>query len=602
MYGESYPPHSIDFVDSYEDVAFEGAATDLEYIALLCPNRPIVLLSDCLTESSTSSSTGPSSTTSSPQKTYSPCDMSTPPPSFLCSVVPPPSSPLAFPPSFAISTSKSAPPFFHQHNKKTHPPPPPLPPTTTIMTTSSTMTTTLSTSTIRQQHNRFVSGVGSSCITFGSSLSAISNISSTTLSSSICELEGDASPLPYSPLSLSSPISYTMSSSPPSHNSQPTTFQSCAPADNHAAHTTCDGSTLKSIVLGDTAGHNGCLELPTVVVDVKTPLGDLAEKSEGMVVTEDAVVVGRAPGKDTVEANGEHHQQHNRLVASCCESSEALVVSGTTTTVHYETTTESGSCCVAWRDDSTGEMITAATIEDSTGEMITAATIEDEEERYEDELIVVYTSPKSIQVDLPTTTYDRGHDLMIDCTAGLTNLSKGVSCCATDSASEYLLLSRLVVGKWETLLQRSNPLDPLFKSFGIAYIKRIVVDRLSIPVTLTLQDNESVLDMLVHLPMGNRHMRWALDGSSTLEEDPDCGTWTGYIRGCELRLPWVSDGTPFRALQQVRTHSRIGEVHETRAIVPDSKFGRVLYLNYTLFPKSRPTSPLHVVRILKPIL
>eukprot|EP00922_Rhytidocystis_sp_ex-Travisia-forbesii_P003246 GHVS01004755.1.p1 GENE.GHVS01004755.1~~GHVS01004755.1.p1 ORF type:complete len:572 (+),score=83.29 GHVS01004755.1:148-1863(+) len=571
MYGETYRSRNIDFVDSYEDVAFEGA-TDLEYLALLCPNRPIVLLSDCLTDTSSSSSTA--STTSSPQKTnlIEQCDDDHL--TSLLSSLQPPSSPIAFPPSFlpAVasptnpSNNKSAVPFFHQHNKKTHPPLPPTP---------------FSAGTMTRHH--FTSGVKFGCSSLSSTLSGISNSS---LSTSISELEGDASPLPYSPQSLSSPISSFPSPCSPYVGQSSISFTSCQRTVTTRTYqqsedtTTCDKNNLNSNLTDTTTGQQNArhyIEQAADVVKVEST------KSEQMVI----VVVKSTVGDNCSEQQCVEDRSSSKrsvVTTSSCESRSVAVDGGTMTSVNYET--ESGASCVTWREDSSGEMITAASIQD-----------EERHEKY-DEVMVLYESPSDEQL-LPSYV-DR--DLMIDCSQ-LTNLSKGLSrCAAADSPSEYLLLSRLAVGKWETLLQRSNPLDPLFKSFGIAYIKRIVVDRLSIPVTITLQGEDSVLDMLVHLPMGNRHMRWALDGSSTLEEDPDCGTWTGYIRCCELRLPWVSDGAPFRALQQVRTHAKIGEVHETRAIVPDSKFGRVLYLNYTLFPKSRPASPLHVVRILKPIL
>lgn len=186
----------------------------------------------------------------------------------------------------------------------------------------------------------------------------------------------------------------------------------------------------------------------------------------------------------------------------------------------------------------------------------------------------------------------------IDCSL-VTNYTEGLlEGVRHETGDEFMLLSRLILGRWETLLHRSNPLEPLFKSFGISYIKRVVVDRLAIPLTITLQGVRD-LDMLIHLPIGNRHMRWALDGSRTIEDDPDCGTWRGYVRSVELDLSWVEGSC--RALQQVRTHAKIGEVHETRAVLPDDKHGRILYLNFALFPKSNPSDRVNVTRILKPI-
>ncbi|OEH74045.1 hypothetical protein cyc_06754 [Cyclospora cayetanensis] len=92
------------------------------------------------------------------------------------------------------------------------------------------------------------------------------------------------------------------------------------------------------------------------------------------------------------------------------------------------------------------------------------------------------------------------------------------------------LLSRLLVGKWETVLMRSDPLESLFKAFGIAYFKRVVVDKLAIPLDITLEEKDTILHVILTIPLGFRHMRMALDGSPTVDEDPDCGSWEGIVQ------------------------------------------------------------------------
>ncbi|KAL8447093.1 hypothetical protein Emed_004617 [Eimeria media] len=92
------------------------------------------------------------------------------------------------------------------------------------------------------------------------------------------------------------------------------------------------------------------------------------------------------------------------------------------------------------------------------------------------------------------------------------------------------LLSRLLVGKWETVLTRSDPLESLFKAFGIAYFKRVVVDKLAIPLDITLEENDMILHVVLTIPLGLRHMRMTLDGTPSVDEDPDCGTWEGVVQ------------------------------------------------------------------------
>eukprot|EP00921_Rhytidocystis_pertsovi_P012025 GHVQ01019466.1.p1 GENE.GHVQ01019466.1~~GHVQ01019466.1.p1 ORF type:complete len:591 (-),score=158.34 GHVQ01019466.1:1168-2697(-) len=111
---------------------------------------------------------------------------------------------------------------------------------------------------------------------------------------------------------------------------------------------------------------------------------------------------------------------------------------------------------------------------------------------------------------------------------------------------EWLSLGRAMVGRWETVLSLSDPLEPLFKRIGVGYIKRAIVDRLAILLTVTVNeqhnndgqgDSQPSLHATVHLPFGSRQMVWTLDGSVTVEHDPDCGTWEGYTRTADVTLP-----------------------------------------------------------------
>ncbi|KAL8438705.1 hypothetical protein Efla_005243 [Eimeria flavescens] len=188
----------------------------------------------------------------------------------------------------------------------------------------------------------------------------------------------------------------------------------------------------------------------------------------------------------------------------------------------------------------------------------------------------------------------------IDCSK-ITNLEIELLCDPPPPLLTHArLLSRLLVGKWETVLTRSDPLESLFRAFGIAYFKRVVVDKLAIPLDITLEEEDTVLHVVLTIPLGLRHMRMTLDGSPSVDEDPDCGTWEGVVQIGPHSQPWFDNGRPFPALQQRRQHKKIGEVLETRAVLPDATYGRVMIMQFHLFgKKGKPDIVCN--RLLKPV-
>ncbi|KAL8272288.1 hypothetical protein Esti_003805 [Eimeria stiedai] len=157
-----------------------------------------------------------------------------------------------------------------------------------------------------------------------------------------------------------------------------------------------------------------------------------------------------------------------------------------------------------------------------------------------------------------------------------------------------------MVGKWETVLTRSDPLESLFKAFGIAYFKRVVVDKLAIPLDITLEENDMILHVVLTIPLGLRHMRMTLDGSPSVDEDPDCGSWEGVVQIGSHSQQWFENGRPFLALQQMRHHKKIGDVLETRAVLPDQTYGRVMTMQFHLLGKKGKPG-IVVNRLLKPL-
>lgn len=44
------------------------------------------------------------------------------------------------------------------------------------------------------------------------------------------------------------------------------------------------------------------------------------------------------------------------------------------------------------------------------------------------------------------------------------------------------------------------------------------------------QDEDRILHVILTIPLGLRHMRMTLDGTPSIDEDPDCGTWEGTVQ------------------------------------------------------------------------
>ncbi|KAL8434211.1 hypothetical protein ACSSS7_003312 [Eimeria intestinalis] len=114
------------------------------------------------------------------------------------------------------------------------------------------------------------------------------------------------------------------------------------------------------------------------------------------------------------------------------------------------------------------------------------------------------------------------------------------------------------------------------------------------------KENDMILHVVLTIPLGLRHMRMTLDGSPSIDEDPDCGTWEGVVQIGSHSQQWFENGRPFLALQQLRHHKKIGDVIETRAVLPDETYGRVMTMQFHLLErKGKPG--IIVNRLLKPL-
>lgn len=165
-------------------------------------------------------------------------------------------------------------------------------------------------------------------------------------------------------------------------------------------------------------------------------------------------------------------------------------------------------------------------------------------------------------------------------------------CITQGSYAESLAIAKACCGRWVTILERSESLDTQYRHLGLGPLKRAVMNRMAIPLTMFLEDDDTVLHCWIHTPLGTRHMRSSLLGEEVVDEDTDVGIWRGVTQVVNYSIPWYCNGTPVRALQQVRQNSERGLCIETRCILPDAKETKVMLFNFSMIPRqTHPTSP-----------
>lgn len=149
---------------------------------------------------------------------------------------------------------------------------------------------------------------------------------------------------------------------------------------------------------------------------------------------------------------------------------------------------------------------------------------------------------------------------------------------------ELLVHSEALLGVWVTLLDRSHSLDAQMMHVGIGKIKRMVMNKLAIQFTATLNPEKTLLDCWISTPSGDKHTRSSLVGEETFDQDGDLGDWTARTSMVNYSRPWFCNGKSFRAMQMKRENPKLGTAYETRALLPDSKEGVILLYNITMYP------------------
>eukprot|EP01057_Protomagalhaensia_wolfi_P000839 Protomagalhaensia_wolfi_Nauph_80__838@NODE_1485_length_1506_cov_1198_683708_g1151_i0_p1_GENE_NODE_1485_length_1506_cov_1198_683708_g1151_i0NODE_1485_length_1506_cov_1198_683708_g1151_i0_p1_ORF_typecomplete_len336_score36_50_NODE_1485_length_1506_cov_1198_683708_g1151_i02121219 len=152
------------------------------------------------------------------------------------------------------------------------------------------------------------------------------------------------------------------------------------------------------------------------------------------------------------------------------------------------------------------------------------------------------------------------------------------------SYDELLILAKSIVGTWVTILERSQSLDEHMTYVGIGKMKRVIMNKLAIPFTAELRENDTLLQGWITTPVGQKHTRASLVGKETFDADADLGDWTAITKVVDYSIAWFCDGKSVRAMQMERRNPKLGLCYETRVVLPDQAEGRVLLYNFTMHP------------------
>lgn len=165
------------------------------------------------------------------------------------------------------------------------------------------------------------------------------------------------------------------------------------------------------------------------------------------------------------------------------------------------------------------------------------------------------------------------------------------------SYEEMLAIAKACQGYWVTIVERSESLDLQYRALGLGTLKRSVMNRIAVPITMFLEENDTILHNWLHTPLGIRHMCTNLHGLESEDNDPDAGLWKGTATVVDWVVPSLCS-RPIRAIRQTRFSDKVGKSIETRAIIPDEQEGKICFYNFAMEPKGK-TEKYSANRILK---
>eukprot|EP01054_Gregarina_sp_Poly1_P008663 Gregarina_sp_Poly_1__8662@NODE_515_length_7812_cov_238_903163_g409_i0_p3_GENE_NODE_515_length_7812_cov_238_903163_g409_i0NODE_515_length_7812_cov_238_903163_g409_i0_p3_ORF_typecomplete_len378_score17_78_NODE_515_length_7812_cov_238_903163_g409_i062197352 len=163
------------------------------------------------------------------------------------------------------------------------------------------------------------------------------------------------------------------------------------------------------------------------------------------------------------------------------------------------------------------------------------------------------------------------------------------------SYEELVVHAKSILGTWVTILERSQSLDEHMTYVGIGKMKRMIMNKLSIPFTAVLEKNDTLLHAWITTPVGQKHTHASLIGEETFDQDSDLGDWTALTSIVDYSIDWFCEGKSVRAMQMERKNPTLGLCYETRVVLPDAIEGKVLLYNFTLHPP--PTSGKPVLKV-----
>eukprot|EP01053_Blabericola_migrator_P007029 Blabericola_migrator_1__7028@NODE_3562_length_1677_cov_544_686957_g2213_i0_p1_GENE_NODE_3562_length_1677_cov_544_686957_g2213_i0NODE_3562_length_1677_cov_544_686957_g2213_i0_p1_ORF_typecomplete_len340_score48_77Ribosomal_L24e/PF01246_20/1_8e03Ribosomal_L24e/PF01246_20/0_21_NODE_3562_length_1677_cov_544_686957_g2213_i02101229 len=152
------------------------------------------------------------------------------------------------------------------------------------------------------------------------------------------------------------------------------------------------------------------------------------------------------------------------------------------------------------------------------------------------------------------------------------------------SYEELVIQARSILGTWITMLDRSQSLDEQMTYVGINRMKRMVMNKLAIPFTAVLEENDTLLHAWITTPVGLKHTHASLVGKETFDKDGDLGDWTAITSVVDYPVKWFCESKCVRAMQMERKNPKLGLCYETRVVLPDAAEGKILLYNLTLHP------------------
>eukprot|EP00919_Chromeraceae_sp_WS-2016_P022744 GHVR01054012.1.p1 GENE.GHVR01054012.1~~GHVR01054012.1.p1 ORF type:complete len:239 (+),score=53.09 GHVR01054012.1:314-1030(+) len=140
------------------------------------------------------------------------------------------------------------------------------------------------------------------------------------------------------------------------------------------------------------------------------------------------------------------------------------------------------------------------------------------------------------------------------------------------SINEARMLVTPMIGKWATLVKKSDLYEPILKRCGISLIKRKVLNTYSIEIDNRFDEKcQNTFIITAYMPMNvQKKFILKLDGTPVTVIDQDAGNWVSVSS-------IVTNDEGVRVVQNIRT-GKSGEIVEVRRVIADKEYGELLHI------------------------